>query len=240
MPQTLEERNANLAKGREIAAQNRAAGKAPKATLDDVMKALIDLSGRVAAVESKPTPQAGPAYVPMQAPVGPPRPAEAWKGLDGTEGRERRDAGGLLEMRTIDDREAQTFPRFAAGQRVKVKLDKHHGTASSKRTRLIEEDGTPGIDDQGRPVFERSFTYLTWGQVIDRIQTFRCQTLMGKTRCGQPYRPNTICQRCGSGPEVLKILWSDKEGIWKYKVRVPGLTQRLGDGFLEDELEAIG
>lgn len=38
---------------------------------------------------------------------------------------------------------------------------------------------------------------------------------------------------------VQRTLWFGKGGLWKYKVRVPGLTGKSPDGFYESELRAV-
>ncbi len=51
----------------------------------------------------------------------------------------------------------------------------------------------------------------------------------------------TVLDRAHSDGEgtIRKVLWLSKYGEWKYKVRVPGLTTRTGDGFYDSELQPL-
>lgn len=87
--------------------------------------------------------------------------------------------------------------------------------------RRIEENLLPFFGTQyesGQPVrinreATREGSARTWGEILDKAHVD------------------------GEGV-ILRPMWVGKLRIWKYRVRVPGLTRKTGDGFLAHELIA--
>ena len=236
------------AQGRAVSAKNRAERKAAAASgpsLADVMAAITNLVTRVESVEKRSSQQSSAQFVPMRPAEGPLRPVtfgQATAGLDG-KGNDSRTGGDVIEFLTATGQPAGTYPLYSVGQRVRLRPDVHHGTRVAKRVRLKEEDGTPAVDKDGKPIFTREITLVSWGQVLAKSLPFKCVVKIGRDKvCGGVFRPNEPCSRCGAGPEVAKVFWVTKDGGWKYKVRVPGLSQssNIGQDVLEHEIEAVG
>jgi len=120
-------------------------------------------------------------------------------------------------------------PRFRPGDRVLVLEDVHHGTGKAHKTRIIEEDGSKAVDDEGRPLFERTVEYLTWGQVFKKVGQVRCPRIDGLAPCPTAIPVNSICPYCGHGPEILSVEFMHEDGQWAYRVRIPGMGEPYGE-----------
>lgn len=128
-------------------------------------------------------------------------------------------------------------PRFRPGDLVRIIEDVHHGTGKATKKRIKEEDGSGAVDDEGRPLFERTITYLNWGQVLSKIGYVRCPRVEGQPACPEMIAVNTHCAWCRHGPEVLSVEFCHEDGQWAYRVRIPGLTGPYGEVLVDAELE---
>lgn len=128
-------------------------------------------------------------------------------------------------------------PRFRPGDLVRIIPDVHHGTGKAVKKRIKEEDGSSAVDDEGRPVFERTITYLNWGQVLKKIGFVRCPRVEGQPACPELIAVNTHCSYCRHGPEIMSVEFMHEDGQWAFRVRVPGLTGPYGEVMVDAEIE---
>lgn len=129
-------------------------------------------------------------------------------------------------------------PRFRPGDLVTIREEVHHGTGRATKTRVKESDGTPAVDDEGRPVFERSITYIPWGEVLGPLRYVRCPRLEGTAPCPDLVLVNRHCPYCRHGPVVMSVEFMHEDGQWCYRVRVPGLTSTpYGEVLVDAEIE---
>lgn len=104
----------------------------------------------------------------------------------------------------------------AGGQLQQVPVDHLGHKLSEPLMRLMANKFNAGdevmiVRSSAREGFKEG---VTWGDVLDRAN----------------------CVGVGT---VHKVLWFGKGDVWKYKVRVPGLTGASADGFHEYELAAV-
>lgn len=181
---------------------------------NDALLALIsDLTDKIGALESKLAQKESqaPRMIPMGA-MDVPNIGTVATGMRG--GDERNGVGAQLPiasrgLRLHDDIFRQFDQTFEAGQRVRLNPES------------VRQGGSQ-----------------SWGEILERLGTVQCPTKVGRRTCNTPLQVGDICRRCGVGPTVQGVRYLNKNGEWKYIVRVPGLTARQGkgDGFAQSEL----
>lgn len=238
MPLTKEERLANLAKGREAAKAKKAAAPPAVAGSDPMLAVILakldDLSGRIAAVEQRPAPPPPniPQFVPMErSDPGGPRRTQLEDGLVEL-AQDKTLPVGTHGLRLPPELLRQFEQRFGQGDPVRIKRDANRPDAG----RLVSEDPVQIVNGRVRKV-NRMIEPITWGEVLDEAGSYTCQKDRNGRACGRVVAVGEFCPGCGDGPRVRKALWLSRYGVWKYKVVVPGLTGKLGDGFYDTELE---
>lgn len=183
------------------------------ASSDGALIALIkDLTAKIGAMETKlaQTSTAAPRMIPMGAMDVPNIGTVA---ANMSAGDERAGSRQLpissRGLRLHDDVFRQFDQLYQPGQQVRINRD-------------VIRDGA------SKP----------WGEILDKLGTVNCPTKVGRTTCRTPMMVGGACPRCGVAPTVQCIYYLDKQGEWKYGVRVPGLTQRQGKGqaFAQSEL----